>query len=284
MRFKRFRPTPSMVVAMLALAVAIGGTAVAATKIGTKQIKNNAVTTKKIKKKAITTNRIKAKAVTGGKLAASSVGGGKIAAGAVNGGKIAAGAVDGSKIADSSVTGPKIAANAVDGSKVADDSLDDSKISDYTVFGDPFVKVTATDGADADAARTAAPETPLLSKGSLELYAKCFRDVGTNTVFGAIYVRTTTDFSIMEGNDDLPGGPLATDYLNISTLEVDRELDDQSVGANDASYGEAEGLAAATDGPALTALTGIGVKNGAVAANGPYGPGNACIFQGSAAG
>jgi len=274
MRFKRFRPTPSMVVAMLALVVAIGGTAVAATKIGTKQIKNNAVTTKKIKKKAITTNRIKAKAVTGGKLAANSVSGGKIVAGAVTGGKIA----------DGSVTGPKIAANAVDGSKVADDSLDDSKTSDYKVFGDPFVKVTATDGADADAARAAAPETPLLSKGSLELYAKCFRDTGTNTVFGAIYVRTTTDFSIMEGNDDLPGGPLATDYLNIATLEVERELDDQSVGVNDASYNEAEGLAAGADGPALTLLTGIGVKNGAVAADGPYGPGNACIFQGSAAG
>ena len=50
MQARRFRPTPSIVVALLALAVAIGGTAFAAAKIGTKQLKNNAVTAKKIKK------------------------------------------------------------------------------------------------------------------------------------------------------------------------------------------------------------------------------------------
>jgi hypothetical protein len=101
---------------------------------------------------------------------------------------------------------------------------------------------------------------------------------------GEIYVRTSTDFSIMEGDDDLAGGPVAGDYLNTATPEVERQLDTQTAGANLASYNENEGLAGGSDGTALHLLTGIGAKNGAVFADGPYGPGNACIFHGAAMG
>lgn len=47
---KRFKkgPSPAMIVAMVALVVAMGGSAYAATKIGTKQIKNGAVTQPKL--------------------------------------------------------------------------------------------------------------------------------------------------------------------------------------------------------------------------------------------
>jgi hypothetical protein len=84
----------------------------------------------------------------------------------------------------------------------------------------------------------------------------------------------------MEGDDDLAGGPALTDFLNPDTLEVDRQLDTDSATGNDANYNENEGLAAAPDGTGLNILTGIGAKNGAVAVDGPYGAGNACIFQG----
>jgi hypothetical protein len=100
-----------MGVALLALIVAIGGTAVAATKIGTNQIKNNAVTKKKIKKKAVSTNRLAAKAVKTGKLAPQAVASGKIAGEAVNTSKIAGGAVDSSKIANGAVTQGKVDPN-----------------------------------------------------------------------------------------------------------------------------------------------------------------------------
>jgi hypothetical protein len=49
------RPSPAMIVAIVALIVALGGTAYAAKKIGSKQLKKNAVTTKKIKDGAVTT-------------------------------------------------------------------------------------------------------------------------------------------------------------------------------------------------------------------------------------
>lgn len=62
------RPSPALVISIVALFVALGGSAYAATKIGTKDIKANAITTGKIKKNAITTAKIKKDAVTGAKV------------------------------------------------------------------------------------------------------------------------------------------------------------------------------------------------------------------------
>ena len=65
MRFvRRFRPSPAMVVACIALAVALGGTSYAAIKlprnsVGTIQLKKNAVTSPKVKNNALTGADIK---------------------------------------------------------------------------------------------------------------------------------------------------------------------------------------------------------------------------------
>jgi hypothetical protein len=61
-------PSPGTVIAMIALIVAVGGTAYAAKKIGTKQLKANAVTEKKVKDAAISSRKIADGAVTRGKL------------------------------------------------------------------------------------------------------------------------------------------------------------------------------------------------------------------------
>jgi len=68
------RPSPALVISVIALFVAIGGSAYAAKKIGTKEIKKNAVTSAKIKKNAVTTTKIKNDAVTGAKVDESSLG------------------------------------------------------------------------------------------------------------------------------------------------------------------------------------------------------------------
>jgi hypothetical protein len=73
-RFHISRPSPAMVVAIVALIVALGGSAYAAGKIGSKQIKKNAISTKKIKDDAVTGAKIANGAVTGGKLAGGAVG------------------------------------------------------------------------------------------------------------------------------------------------------------------------------------------------------------------
>ena len=71
-RFRR--PSPAMVVAIIALIVALAGGAYAASKIGTKQLKNNAVTKKKIRNGAVTTSKLANGAVTDSKLAAAAKG------------------------------------------------------------------------------------------------------------------------------------------------------------------------------------------------------------------
>jgi hypothetical protein len=79
----RKRITFSNVIAMMALFVALGGSAYAATQlkknsVGTKQIKSNAVTAAKLKKNAVTGAKIATGAVTGAKVANGSLTGAKI--------------------------------------------------------------------------------------------------------------------------------------------------------------------------------------------------------------
>jgi hypothetical protein len=78
------RPSPAMLVALLALCLAVGGTAVAAVKLG-----KNAVKTKNIKNGAVTEAKLAGNAVTEGKIANGAVTSGKIANGAVGSGQLA---------------------------------------------------------------------------------------------------------------------------------------------------------------------------------------------------
>lgn len=71
-------PSPAMVVAAVALIVALGGSAWAVSKIGTKQLKNNAVTTPKLKNSAVTAAKLKGAAVTAPKIANRSVSASKL--------------------------------------------------------------------------------------------------------------------------------------------------------------------------------------------------------------
>jgi hypothetical protein len=67
------RPSPALVVAVVALVAALAGSAEAALKIGSKQLKKNAVTATKIKNGAVTTRKIKKGAVTASRIANSAV-------------------------------------------------------------------------------------------------------------------------------------------------------------------------------------------------------------------
>jgi len=186
------------------------------------------------------------------------------------------------KIRKGAVTEPKIAKNAVTTGKIAGNSVNDRKISDYELVGGSYVLVNATNGATAAAARTAAPETELFSKGQARIYAKCFRDTGTDTTFAEVYAQTSANGAVMEGEDDHPGGNAAANFLNTNTLEVDRVLAQETATGNDAGYNEAEWALAFPDGTGLTGQDVVGAKNGNLAGgNGLYGSGNVCLFQGT---
>ena len=77
-RTKSRRPSPALIISVIALFVALGSGAYAATKIGTSDLKNKAVTTKKLDKKAATGSKIAKDAVKTNKIADQAVGTSKI--------------------------------------------------------------------------------------------------------------------------------------------------------------------------------------------------------------
>lgn len=79
----RFRPSPSLVISLIALFVSVSGVAWAAATIGTNDIKNSAVTAKKLHKAAVTTNKVKNSAVNEAKIADGAVNGAKVADGSL---------------------------------------------------------------------------------------------------------------------------------------------------------------------------------------------------------
>ena len=255
---KARRPSASLVISFIALAIAISGTAVALpgkNTVKTDDIKKLAITTKKLADGAVTTAKLQDLAVTSAKLAANSVDGGKVVPGSLT------------------------------GEDIADNSIGDSKLSEVEIIGGSFIRATATDGADEAAARAAAPEIALFEKGQLELYAKCFRNAAADETRVEVYGRTSANGAILDGQDNLPGGPAAADFLNTATPELERQLDTEDIAGADASYNENEFTVASPDGTALNGQLGLGVKNGNLAGgNGVYGDGNVCLIQGTVLG
>ena len=105
-----------MVVALIALVVALGGSAWAVTKVGTKQIRNGAVTAPKLRNGAVTS--------------------GKLGPGSVTGPKVAAGAIAESDLLDGSVTGDKIAQTTIKAANLKNSSVPGRAIQDGAVLND----------------------------------------------------------------------------------------------------------------------------------------------------
>ena len=120
-------PSPAMVVALVALFVALGGTSYAVTRIGTKQLKNNAVTSPKIRN---------------GHVRTADIGDGQVASRDIGDGQVGSG-----DIGDGQVGGADLAGNSVDSAKVPDNALTAGDIDGGSLDGevgpDAFVRVAA---------------------------------------------------------------------------------------------------------------------------------------------
>lgn len=132
----RFTPSPAMAVALLALFVAMGGSAWAVAKVGTNQIKNNAVTTPKIKPSAVNGSRIANGAVTSSKIGQAAVTTEKIAGGAIKGGLLDDGTVDTRVLADAAVIGSKIADGTIDETKLGNAVIGTESLANAAVTAD----------------------------------------------------------------------------------------------------------------------------------------------------
>lgn len=122
----RGRINSAHVIAIVALFVALGGSALAVSKnsVGKKQLKKNAVVSSKIKKNAVTTRKIKNKAVITDKLSDLVVITDKIADAAVTFAKLAPDSVDSSKIVDGSIANGDIGTQ-----QVTTDNLDNNSVT-----------------------------------------------------------------------------------------------------------------------------------------------------------
>lgn len=260
------RPSPAMVVALVALFVALGGSAYAATKIGTKQLKSGAVTAAKIKKDAVTTVKIKNGAISAAKLQDGAVTGAKVNLATL-------GTVPSANHANS--------ANSATSAQSATNAQNAAIAATFTGYGRKGI-VRANASADAgseEASRAASPEIPLLSAGPFTVYAKCFLDSGS--VQGEIFMRTAEAGSIFYSNEDSLSGD--ADFFNPDTEEDERTIMSESTSVtNSASYWGVHSPEYTAMSPSGTVVRGdaqTAVKGGNLpGGNGLYGEGNVCLF------
>ncbi len=147
------------------------------------------------------------------------------------------------------------------------------------------ISSSTASNADEASARAAATEVALLQFGPFTLYGKCFVDTdggpaASPRVFAEVYARTTQDGALLDGQtDNLTGDPA---FLNTGTAETERQVDTES-----ADSGSLVGLdldddlsvLVATDASAFEFHVVIGAKSGTLpAGNGVWGDGSRCGF------
>jgi hypothetical protein len=118
----------SLAMSGTALFVALGGTAVAVSNVGTRQIRNGAVTSTKLKNGAVTNAKLKKGAVGTGKLADGAVSTVKLADGAVSTAKLANGSVNTARIGAGAVGSAQVATGGIATGNIADGAISSAKL------------------------------------------------------------------------------------------------------------------------------------------------------------
>jgi hypothetical protein len=206
----------------------------------------------------------------------------------VTGRDIRRGGVFGSDVHNSSVTGTDVKNDSLTGKDVLESSLGTvpsaSAANRANSAGAVDSVVTlALQHATAATSLASAPQVALGSKGPFSFYGKCYKS-GAN-IQADIYVSLASGVAIFSTEDQGDSTP-ATGYLQPSTSEANRLLEQTSSGAGANSF-DAENDDAdfrATDG--TTAITGVvglaAAKQGTPSAgDGPFGPGDGCLFGGT---
>jgi hypothetical protein len=261
------RPSPALVVSLIALFVALGGGAYAAKKIGSNQIKNNAISAKKLKNNAVTTKKLKNKSVGTNKLQDLSVNSDKLQDNAVGTDKIADVAVTNQKLKNKSVGTNKLKDASVNADKLQDNAVGTDKVTDGAVTSEkvspdiPYrhmLESTFTAGAGYES---------LVTFGDAELQARC-NTAGAN---GSIQLRviSVNDGAQADMTATGPGG--VPQFANSGLLgpNVGVEITAVALGNfNSPGVGSARVAARAPDGTALLATVGThSLGGGACAIN-----------------
>jgi hypothetical protein len=151
---------PATFISLIALFAALGGVGYAATKIGTKQIKDGAVTGKKLARGSVSTTKIKRGAVRNGDLASNSVTTSKIRPGTIITSDLAAGSILNGDLGNGAVTGTKIANETIGTEKIENGAIASDKIGTGAVIASKLGAGSVTTPAIAPDAVTAAQIAP----------------------------------------------------------------------------------------------------------------------------
>ncbi len=134
---KRFQPTPAFVIAMIALLVAMSGTAVAAglaaNSVKSKQIANGQVKNKDLGANAVTAGKVKDDSLSGLDLLDGSVLGADVQDGSLAGTDVEDNSLTGTDVQDGSLAGTDVQDNSLTGADVQNDSLTAADIQEGTL-------------------------------------------------------------------------------------------------------------------------------------------------------
>lgn len=188
---RRWKPQPSTVISLIALFVALGGTALAAN----------------LAKNSVKSKHIKDGQVKSGDLADGGVATIDLADGSVSTPKIADNAVTGAKILDATVATADLADNSVNSAKVAADSLVAADLANDSV-GNGELANNAADSAEIASSAVGTSEIATDGVGSSEVNNFNLQavDVGSDTGnsvlnFGSIAANTCSTLNVNTVND-----------------------------------------------------------------------------------
>jgi trimeric autotransporter adhesin len=178
------RPSPALIVALIALFVGMSTTGYAAVRLAA-----NSVTSAKIKNGQVKTADLGNDAVTAAKLARKAVETESLVDEAVTTPKLDAGAVTTDRLGDSAVTTPKLANGAVSSDKIADGSVTKAKLAKGA---GPLFAVIEANGTKARASAEFVSSTRVTT-GSYEVQ---FDRPVNNCAYGVQQAGSTTGVSI----------------------------------------------------------------------------------------
>jgi hypothetical protein len=217
-RFRPRRPSPALVVAVIALIVALGGTGYAAitlpaNSVGKKQLKKGSVWSSKIRRNAVTGLKVKPDTLTGGDIKESTLG--KVPA--ARQADVADRATSAGTA--SSATAASTAANA--------NALQGHGPGDFVSAGEYKQVVAKLQAGD---------EREIVRNGPLSIYARCATTGGNDEL--RMFAKTDVDGAILLSSwGDTRDGTDAGDFLDTTTPEAAREWDNSANGGPNNSSG-----------------------------------------------
>jgi hypothetical protein len=237
---------PATAVALVALFLAAGGASYAAVTINGTSLKNRSVPATKLKKHTLTGTEIDLSRL------------GKVPS---------AGNAD-------TATNASHATNADNATHAAAATNATHAITADSAASTSVVSIHPTRIVDAAADFASAQPVPLGSKGPFSFYGKCYA-AGNGHVEATTYIASMSSTGIFDTEAGRSGS------LTPSTPEINRVTQDVTAVANSFAAGDHDKDFMATDGTTtIYGIVGLGAaKSGTPAeGNGPFGPGDRCMF------